>query len=297
MHKIIGRRAVRSQAGLIAGTAIHSAVERLNLGKPIPEQEAAIDETLAKTPVPLDDYRTAPFLKDALAAFRAELGGLFVGWQIEEVEAHGTIELGVVQPREQEPVQVIWEFRRDMVGVDPDGRRWLVDVKTSSRNEEAQVKAMQMSGALMGYIHSWQVQHPDKPISGAQPVRVIMRKPTKNGVAFEFPKDGPIFFPPERIAEWRRHTLRKARELLERNPDDPEDWPLAAAELGLCRHTFGCCDYLSTCVLKLEDRAMHLASDAYESSEHERPVLGQIAPPLRNLKDTTERAGAGSSSV
>src|SRR5438552_1409106 len=110
-YRILGRRAVRSQAGLIAGTAIHSAIERLNSGKPIPDQEAAIDATLAETPVPVDDYRTGPFLKDALAAFRAELGGLFVGWTVEEVEAHGSVPLGVVEPRGQEAVEVIWEFR------------------------------------------------------------------------------------------------------------------------------------------------------------------------------------------
>jgi len=270
-YKVAGRRAVRPQTGLIAGTALHSAIECMNLGSPVVKQEQCIDVTLAETPVPPDDYRQAPYLKDALAAFRAELGTLFAGWKIEEVESQGTVPLGAVdywRDGVKDTAEVSWEFRRDMVGVDRDGRRWICDYKSGSRNEEAQYSAMKNSGQFLGYVWAWQHQHPDKPVAGVQPVRLILRKPTAHGVTYEMPRDNPIFFQPERIEEWHRHTLRKAQELLSRNPEDPDDWPLATAELGCCRHTYGCCDYIQTCTLKPEDRAMHLASDLYESSDH-----------------------------
>lgn len=275
-YKVVGRRAVRSQAGLIAGTAIHSAVQALNSGKPPAAQEAAIDAVLAEEPIPVTptEYRYAPYLKDAVAAFRAELGTLFAGWKVEEVEAQGTIELGTVAVRLPlwsaklwEDVQVLWEFRRDMVGVAPDGMRYVVDYKSSSRNEDVEYLASKNSGALMGYCWAYQAQH-GKPVHGAQLVRIILRRPSKTGVMFEFPRDNPILFQPERLEEWRRMTLRKARELLERNPEDPEDWPLSSNTVGCCRHQFGACDFLAVCTLKPEDRPAMLASDAYEDADH-----------------------------
>ncbi len=274
-YKVLGRRAVRSLAGLIAGTAMHDGLELWARGKDVGEQDKAIDATLATTPTPADDYRQAPYLRDALAAFRAEMGGLFAGWVIEEVEAHGTVELGQTAYRlysnedEWTVAHVNWEFRRDMVGVDPGGRRWIVDWKTSSRDEEAQVKAMKNSGQFMGYIASWRIQHPDKPVHGVQPVRLVLRKPSKTGVAFEFPRDPQIFFREERVAEWIRHTLRKAREILERNPQEPDDWPLACTDLGCCRHQYGVCDYLSNCLLVPTERALHLATDEFEDARRD----------------------------
>jgi len=242
-------------------------------------QEKAISAVLAETPTPADDYRTPGYLRDALAAFRAEFGALFAGWTVEEREAQGCALLGTVewmQPvdggRVGQPVDLLWEFRRDLVGVDPHGDRYVVDWKTSSRNEDAHYLAMKNSGQLMGYCWSWAAQHPERPIAGALPVRIILRKPSRTGVAFEFPKDPPIVFGPERLDEWRRHTLAKVRALLARDPADLDDWPLASAELGCCRHTFGVCDYLAVCCLPPAERMRMLLSDAYEPADAGKPI-------------------------
>jgi len=278
MYKVLDRRPVRTSSGLIAGTAIHGALHALQTSKDVAAQEAAIDAVLAETPIAASEkeYRTAPYLKDALAAFRVEHASTFTGWTIEEVEQQGVVELGIVhvarKPQDMGcadlvPAHIMWEFRRDLVGVDQDGRRWIVDWKSSSRDEDAQIKAMQNSGQFMGYIYSWQVQHPNKSVAGVQPVRIIMRKPSKTGVAYAFPKDGGLFFPQDRVDEWRRHTLRKAREILERDPQDHDSWPMACAELGCCRHTFGCCEYIGVCVLPPSDRPLKLATDEFEDAE------------------------------
>lgn len=277
-YKVHGRKAVRSSAGLIAGTALHEGIASLQASESVEAQERALDAVLWATPVPPEDYRTPGYLREALAAFRAEFGATFAGWKIEEREAQGVLELGTVTVRAPskdpyntdapESVKVLWEFRRDLVGVDPEGRRYVVDWKTSSRNEDAQYQAYKNSGQFMGYLWSWNQQHPDRPALGVLPVRIILRKPTRTGTVFEFPKDSPILFPQERIDEWRRHTLLKVQALLARDPKDPEHWPLASAELGLCRHTYGCCDYLPVCCMKPgEDRERMLASDAYESAD------------------------------
>ncbi len=273
MYKVLNRRPVRSASGLIAGTAIHSALRVLQNGGDVLKQEEALVAVLTETPiVPSEkEYRTAPYLKDALAAFRAEHASTFAGWVIDEVERQGTVKLGYTQPQTGahfgHTVEVYWEFRRDLVGVDTHGRRWIVDWKSASRDEDAQVKAMANSGQFMGYIASWQIEYPDKPVAGVQPVRIIMRKPTKSGVAYSFPKDGQLYFEQERVDEWRRHTLRKARELLERDPQDADAWPMATTELGCCRHTFGCCEYIDVCLLKPAERPLKLSLDEFEDAE------------------------------
>ncbi len=274
-YKVHGRKAVRSAAGLIAGTALHEGVGMLHAGGSIQAQESAIDTVIAQTPTPLDDYRTAAYLRDALAAFRAEFSELFKGWTVEEQETQGTVELGTVDVMNDpeiapytRSVQVFWEFRRDLVARDPEGRRWIIDYKTSSRNEDAQYLAFKNSGQFMGYLWSWNRLNPERLALGVLPIRIILRRPSRTGVAYEFPHDPPILFPPERLDEWRRHTLRKVRTLLERDPADPEDWPLASAELGLCRHTYGVCEFLAVCTLKPgEDRMRMLQSDAYEDAD------------------------------
>ncbi len=266
-YKVHGRKAVRSSAGLISGTAIHAAIEALNKGGGIKEQEQALEAALAETPTPIDDYRTAGYLKDALAAFRAELACLFVGWKIHEVEMRGTVELGQIVVR-GEPVTVSWEFRRDMVGTGPDGLTLVCDYKTASRNEDVEYLSMKNSAQLMGYCWSFQEQN-DMPVHGALPIRIILRKPTRTGVTFEFPKDGPILFQADRLVEWRRQTLYKVKTLLERDPEDPEQWPLASNPVGSCRNQWGACEFLPVCCMSPgENRMRMLMSDAYESSEH-----------------------------
>ncbi len=276
MYKIIGRRPVRTSSGLIAGTAIHDAAPVWKRGGSVAEQDAAIDAVLAQTPIAASEkeYRTPAYIKDAWAAFRVELDVLFSHWVVDEMEQQGVIVLGTTRYRShvdgswQEAV-VEWEIRRDLVGVDPSGERWIIDWKTMAQDRETTVKTYQNSGQFMGYVHSWRVQHPDKPVKGVQPIRLVMRKPSLKGkgVTYEIPKDGPVTFSDERVAEWVRHTLRKARTILERDPANPDDWPLAQVELGCCSHQYGCCEYLPVCVLDPHDRPLKLSFDEFENSD------------------------------
>ncbi len=288
-YRILSRKPVGAGTGLIAGLALHEVAPVWKRGGSFAEQDAAIDKMLANYPPIVateKEYRTPQYLRDAWAAFRPELDALFAHWTIDEIEKPFVIELG--QTRYRSPhdgawavAHVEWEGRRDLVGVDPYGDRWVVDWKSGSRDEDAAVKAYQNSGQFMGYIHSWCVQYPDKPVKGVQPVRLIMRKPSKTGVAYHIPKDGPVTFDDARLVEWVRHTLRKARDILERDPVNADDWPLACAELGCCRHTFGCCDYIGVCTLPPDQRALKLSTDEFEQADagKPRPTTNEGAEP------------------
>lgn len=273
--KVQGRVPAAPSAGLQAGSAVHAALAELNRGKSVAEQEAAISATMARAEMSPDDYRTPAYLHDALAQYRAEAP--LAGWTIEEVEADGVLPLGEVRALGADcvwcgqkalgaNVKVMWSFRRDAVGVASDGRRHVVDFKTSSRDEAASYQAMRNSGQFIGYLWSWNQQYPDRLAVGVQPVRIILRAPTikGGGVLYSFPHDSPIYFAPERVEEWRRSVLRFAEELLRLDPEQPEQWRMVYIENGGCRTQWGCCPYLETCCLGTEaERAVHLASPAY----------------------------------
>ncbi len=274
-YKVLGRKPVRASSGLIAGTAIHLAAALWKAGKPFAVQDAGIDIVLAETPIVVSEkeHRSAQYIKDAWAAFRVELDVLFANWTIDELERQSVIVLGKVQYRQHDgswaTAIVEWEVRRDLVGVDAYGDRWVVDWKTMAQDRQTTVEAYKNSGQFIGYDHSWRIEYPDKPLKGVQPIRLVMRKPSLKGkgVTYEIPPDGPVTFSEARRLEWVRHTLRKARDILERDPQQPDDWPLAQVEVGCCTHQYGVCDYLSTCLLDPADRPLKLSLDEFEDAD------------------------------
>jgi hypothetical protein len=270
ISKVLDRRAIRTMPGRIAGAALHAGIAPFFKGADAVKQDAAVDAVFKATPTPVDDYRQAAFVKDALAQWRVERGALLKTWRVEECEVQATVDLGVVTPRlgpsAGQPTLVRWEVRRDLVAVDPDGLRFVWDWKSASRNEQAEYEASKNSGALMGYCRSYTIQT-GLPVHGAYLGRIVMRKPTKTGVSFEFPADGAIYFSEDRLDQWQRQTLREARDILERDPQDLDDWPLASHVNGACRGIWGTCDFLGVCNLPLSDRALKLSTDEFEPAE------------------------------
>ncbi len=270
ISKVLDRRAVRTMPGRIAGTAIHAGIAAFFKGADIAVQDAAIDAVFGADPTPPDDYRQASFVRDGLAQWRVERGALLKAWTVEECETQGIVDLGVVTPRHGPrmglPVTVRYEYRRDLVAVSPEGQRFIWDWKSASRNEQAEVEASKNSGALMGYCRTYTMQT-GKPVHGAYLGRIIMRKPSKTGVAFNFPPDGPIYFSEDRLDQWHRQALVKVRLILERDRQNLDDWPLASHVNGACRGIWGTCDYLGACQLPLADRTLKLSLDEFESAE------------------------------
>lgn len=257
---------------------MHAGLLALDRGKSITEQEAAIDTAVAFSPPPPDEYRTAAYLKTALAAYRAEFPA--PRWTtIEAMETWFDVELGTVEvptaPWDSSlpgygVAHVRWSGRVDRVEAGLDGRRYVVEYKTSSFDRQADWVAMHNSDQLPGYAW-WYTASTGLPVHGGKLRRIVMRKPSVKGkgVTYEFPNDPPIMFTAAQIEEWRTNTLRLGAELLARSAAYETDWPM---QRGLCVGRFGPCEYLCSargeafgpCSLPAENRAAVLASDLYE---------------------------------
>lgn len=232
--------------GLVQGIAGHAAVAAWRRGLDLAAQDKAVDDAFAQAPpIPAEDYRTPQYLKEILVQFRAEHAPEH--WVWEEVEQPFEVPLGVVQTHRLGEVKVILTGRRDAVGYDPDsGHRYVIDNKFVSRDDGADYVAAKNSRALKGYVLSYRVQT-GKPVHAAVLQRVVIRGPTKaKPLNFTLPPDPPIQFPDAVLEEWQRNTLKIAAAIAERDPEKPEEWPM---EESVCRHTFGCCDYLEVCTL------------------------------------------------
>lgn len=227
-------------------------------------QDAFVDRVFAAHPPPPEDYRGAAYLKDALRQYKAEHRETET-FDFEAVEDDFDLPLGTIGG-----LEVRWSGRADAVGVNRlDGRRYLIDNKFVSRDEQAELSSARNSRALKGYVWSWQQRFPDKPIHGVMLRRLVIRKPTKaRPLNIDVPLDPPLLaadlFTPERLEEWREGTLRLAAQIAAHDPASPADWPMDESH---CRHTWGCCDYLGVCTLPPKDRLTKLGSDAFRAAD------------------------------
>ena len=261
-YRVARRKSAAPKSGADAGSCLHRGFAIWNAGGDTQMQEAAIDRERDARPMVDDtDYRTHAFLKDAFAQLRAVLGEQAASWERLEIEKRGTRLLGMVGD-----VRVLIDYRRDVV-VRDSSAIWVVDLKSASRDDSAEVAAFQNSGQFKAYTWAWNDEHPDTPCAGVQPVRLIMRRPSKTGVAFDVKLDPPARFPAEIIAEWRDSTLRRAADIIARRPEDLFDWPMMDHSSGCCRNQWGCCEYLEVCTLCPADRALKLSTDAFVDSD------------------------------
>lgn len=248
---------------------MHAGLLALDGGGDVAAQEAAMDAYLSGMVIDPTEYRTAAYLKTALAAYRAEFPA--PRWsKIEAMETWFDVELGMMSLEYGHTAHVRWSGCVDRVELGLDGRRYVVEYKTSSFDRQADWVAMHNSDQLPGYAW-WYTHTTGLPVHGGKLRRIVMRKPSAKGkgVTYEFPNDPPIMFTTAQIEEWRTNTLRVGAELLARSASDETDWPM---QRGLCVGRFGPCEYLCSsrgeafgpCSLPAENREAVLASDLYE---------------------------------
>ena len=160
----------------------------------------------------------------------------------------------------------------------PDGYLWCdeqyVDTYCQSKgfvNLEVNGDTVTNMTVNQAALDKWNAEHPETPARGVQAIRLIMRKPSKTGVAFDAPNDPPVRFDPAQLDEWYRGVLRRAADIAARDPANLDDWPMADSPAGNCRNQWGCCEYLPVCELPPGDRALKLATDAFEPADAGKP--------------------------
>lgn len=287
-YKLLHRKPDTIRSGADAGTAVHRGMRTLMAGASQADQEAAVLAARAKLPMADGDYRHGEYLVNGLSQLRAELAPLLSGWKVLEVEKRGETPLGGVPNSQVHPnwlerlpqtdnlwfnndgqpgVAVVMQYVRDAVVQRLDnGHVVIIDLKTSSRDDGATVAAFQNSGQFKAYHWTWDAEHLDTPCREVQPLRLIMRAPSKTGVTFTVKLDPAVRFDSTILEEWRRNTMRRALDILSRDPDDEADWPMTENGNGTCRHVFGCCDYLDVCTKPPGDRALKLATNVFRDA-------------------------------
>lgn len=294
-YKVRGRKALGKGAGAAAGTAVHAGFARYNRAESTALQEGALltewDKARDAGAFEEGDYRTPAYLQDALAQLRATMGPAMAGWRVLETEKRAKMVIGAVTEHHVHPgwraylpdnpngdltvACVEMEYVRDLVvEVIATGEVWVIDLKTASQDRQAEIAAYETSDQFKCYYWSGRRAHPEWNLKGVQPVRLLMRKPVvkkseKTKPTYEVQLCKPIRYTDEIIAEWQDGVLRRAADLLRRNPDDPLDWPMVAC-LGTCFHPYGNCDYLPVCTLPPGDRLLKLSTTAFADTKDGR---------------------------
>jgi PD-(D/E)XK nuclease superfamily protein len=289
-YRILGRRLAGARAGADAGNILHTGWAVWNRGVTQPNEVTGIDAIIERerAALPLerpDDHRTAAYLKDAFAALRAELEPRRGDWRVLEVERrlvrpigevadahpHWRARLGGIDGYAEGPVPIHLELVRDLViEIIATWERWVVDLKTSGRDDEAKPRAWAVGDQGKCYCFMWNDEFPDKPVAGAQFIRLVMRKPVLKPSAKTKPTFEPQVLPPFRytpaiLEEWRRSVMTRAADILRRDPENPDDWPMQACDSN-CIQFNKPCDYLGACEMDPDKRAYFLAQDFFEAS-------------------------------
>jgi len=263
--------------------------------------DAIIEAERASLPLErADDHRTAAYLKDAFAALRAELEPRRGTWRVLEVERRLTRRIGEVKAEVYDGTTIThmvhgnWlqrleakagdcdmdgvaivpihlELVRDLViEIIATGERWVVDLKTSAWDDEAKPRAWAVGDQGKCYTWAWNDEFANKPVAGAQFIRLVMRKPVQKPTAKTKPTFEPQVLPPFRytpaiLEEWRKSVLTRAADILRRDPENPDDWPMQACDSN-CIQFNKPCDYLGACEMDPDQRAYFLAQDFFEPS-------------------------------
>src|SRR5262245_1821057 len=274
-YKLRGRIGAADRIAAVAGAAFHAGVAALKLGKPVAEQEAAVVAEFDKAnggigfmaaPGEEPDYRTALFVQDALAQYRAQWA--VPRWTTLRVEDEFDVPL---VERHQSFAAGLWRVllvvRIDEAIRADDNRLWLVDTKTSSQDRLDDLLAYSNSQQFKLYGMAYWLKYGEKPV-GLIPDRVIMRRPVvrksdKTKPTFEFPIDKPVWYDWRLLGEAWTAAQAECASIIERL-DKPEAWHQRE---GCCVGRWGACEYLPVCTLPPEERALKLATDAYRDAE------------------------------
>lgn len=154
-------------------------------------------------------------------------------------------------------LHIFWTGRIDAILHDSNAL-WVLDHKTSSIGGEQYYEDFKLSSQTVGY--TWAAQKLlGEAVAGLILNAVIIRKPTKTGIAHEFNRQ-TYFYSQDRITEWEDNVKAMVSDfvanLVRGFFPQHTKW---------CMSKYGKCPYHENCSLPREARAADLSSDLYRN--------------------------------
>lgn len=254
------------------GWARHFGMQVVNdQGHPIIDTPAQIAfDSMKDFPVDDSEYRTAERASEIMELYAHHyFDENFKVLAVEEpfLRSLGVIPCGFVSEKygEIKEVEVIWNGIKDVVVEgNHDGSIWILDHKSTSRNDSSSWKEYEISPQMQGYV--WDEREKLKEL-GEDPAKchgviidmAVVLKKTRTGKCQEFLRQN-FRYDEETIREWKWIILSKVQDFLYKfsiNTYVPN-------RAMCCGHKYGPCSYLEICKLNQKERLPLLDSGMFE---------------------------------
>lgn len=248
LYKVRRRvRATEVKPGADAGAALHDAMARYRKGATM--AEACVE---LATFVNGEDYRTGPYLVDAMRAYERHWGDDRATFKAVAVELPFTIQLAD---------WLTYEGRIDLVYEHPDGRLVVRDLKSGKQFGNTDLDRFARNPGTIGYILAAS-RMLGRPCVTTELDSLTMRAPLVKERADSKPRfemhRAQFTFDNERIEEWRVNVLRNVTAFLR-----AVDTDTVTMNENSCVTNFGKCPYYDCCELPISQRDTLLNSDMY----------------------------------
>jgi hypothetical protein len=287
LYKFVYRRQAHARnASLVAGGAVHKAIELQLKGEDPATQDAGIIKYFLDNPTTLDEYRTPPYVMEVMRHYRERCAvpdyELTVLGDPPIIERPFELPLGVLDvntmirlPHWPEPqlvrrIHVAWSGRFDVIADVMYGHR-IIDHKTTSITGDYFYMQFPLSHQTIGYTWAARQLFPELGIKGVCINTIAMRKPTTGASSLisKGPRGGePALqffrllydYSEERATEWARNCMMIIEDLvhcLVRN-----FYPMYTHH---CMNKYGRCPYHDVCTLdNVTARHRMLTSEEFE---------------------------------
>lgn len=256
----------REGSALAFGEAFHTVLEHLYRTHGTGYRDAAANADIIRYASarvlnpPIDDYRTTPYLVDAIGTYLTQYPG--EGFSIARmpsgepaIELPFAMPLGTISSSVYGPIRVIWTGKIDMV-YDSQSRLGVMDHKTTSMMGPQFFAEFEFAHQMYGYVAATEY------ILGRQVDEICInglgcRKPTRTGQKFEFSRH---LIPVSRahLAEWHVDCMA----ILSSFVADCESGYLPKMTKW-CINKYGGCQYRGVCAVAPEHRESVLSTSEF----------------------------------
>ncbi len=291
-YKLVHSRSGAGGYALTYGKAIHASLEAYykwkKEGTTSIADSSKIEEILSvgfaildTTPPPLGEWRTKDALQNAVLKYIARYS-TEDNFEVVAIEQPFAMPLTKFEVNGRVPydrqtlvadckeptacgftvgtIHISWTGVIDLILRDPNGL-WIMDHKTSSRNDSALWKSFELTPQFNGYCWSAEKILGEKFL-GAQANVLFGRKPTEKGTGKTLELERQSFYyKKEHIAEWETNTIKVMANFI--HSLTSADFPMYTNN---CTRKYGVCSFHDVCSQIPANRMTMLYSGAFTNN-------------------------------